>query len=197
MTLTGKAELRREMRARRRSVGAIAQRRAAADLANRLVRLRLFGPDRRVAFYLARDGEIDPAPAMRAAVGSGAVCLLPVVPRRGGRPLRFASYDGSSRMVPNRFGIPEPSVPASELLTALEVDCICLPLVAFDSDGNRLGMGGGFYDATLALRAARRRFRRPLVVGLAHECQRVARIEAASWDVPVDRIVTDCSIYQF
>ncbi|KAA3624916.1 MAG: 5-formyltetrahydrofolate cyclo-ligase, partial [Proteobacteria bacterium] len=32
MTLTGKAELRREMRARRRSLGAIAQRRAAADL---------------------------------------------------------------------------------------------------------------------------------------------------------------------
>src|SRR5690606_40461575 len=67
-----------------------------------------------------------------------------------------------------------------------------LPLVAFDARGNRLGMGGGFYDRTFA-RAPRARTLRPRLVGLAHHFQQVASLPAEPWDIPLDAIATDAT----
>lgn len=192
-----KARIRRVARERRRALDGAAQRRAARALAARLAGLKVFAPGRRVAFYIASDGEIDPAQAMRHARRCGTLCLLPVVPGRGRRVLRFAPVGEQTRFRPNRFGIPEPLAPAELMLRAIELDAILLPLVAFDDRGNRVGMGGGFYDATLAGRASQHCLARPRVIGLAHECQRVERIAAAPWDVPLERIVTDRAVYDF
>ncbi len=197
MSRSEKAEIRREARARRRALDGAAQKRASRSLAGRLATLRLFAPGRRVAFYLANDGEIDPVDAMRQAARSGTLCLLPVIPAKGRRVLRFAPVDDATRFRPNRFGIDEPLVSRRSLLGAHQLDAVLLPLVAFDGEGNRLGMGGGFYDATLALRRTRGRYRRPGVVGLAHECQRVDRIAVEPWDIPLDAIVTDAAVYEF
>ena len=68
-------------------------------------------------------------------------------------------------------------------------------LVGFDARCNRLGMGGGYYDRTLAYLRHRVHWRRPLLVGVAHECQRVERLEANPWDVPLDLVVTERRIY--
>ena len=66
-----------------------------------------------------------------------------------------------------------------------------MPLVAFDEGGNRLGMGGGFYDASLASRSHRAQWGRPVLIGLAHEFQKVDALNVDSWDVPLDGILTD------
>jgi 5-formyltetrahydrofolate cyclo-ligase len=71
-----------------------------------------------------------------------------------------------------------------------------MPLVGFDANCNRLGMGGGFYDRTLAYLRLRRCWRRPLLIGIAHECQRVERLETNTWDVPLDLVVTEERIYR-
>ncbi len=99
-------------------------------------------------------------------------------------------------MVTNRFGIPEPQArhgahPARRL-PAWALDLILLPLVGFDDDGQRMGMGGGFYDRTLAF--TRRPGPRPHLIGLAHECQRVESLPVAPWDVPLDAIVSDARV---
>ncbi len=192
-----KASIRRAMRACRRALGPEAQRAASRALARRLDSLRLFGPGRRAAFYLANDGEIDPGLAMRRAAQAGTCCLVPVVPSPGRRRLRFAPVYESTRFRPNRFGIDEPVVSPRSLMWAIELDVIFVPLVAFDATGNRLGMGGGFYDTTLAARNSCRHFRRPRVIGLAHDGQRVDGIAVEPWDIPLDRIVTDREIYEF
>ena len=66
---------------------------------------------------------------------------------------------------------------------------------AFDADGNRLGMGGGYYDRHFAARRTGL-WRRPALVGVAYGFQRVARIERAEWDVPLDAIVTESDVYR-
>ena len=78
---------------------------------------------------------------------------------------------------------------------AWRLDLVLVPLVGFDPQGNRLGMGGGFYDRTFAYRGRRKHTSRPCLIGLAHECQRVEHLPCAGWDIPLDGVITDCRRY--
>jgi 5-formyltetrahydrofolate cyclo-ligase len=56
-------------------------------------------------------------------------------------------------------------------------------------------MGGGFYDKSLAYLGTRAHWRKPHLVGLAYECQRVARLPTAAWDIPLTAIATEAALY--
>jgi len=71
------------------------------------------------------------------------------------------------------------------------LDIALVPLVAFDDYGRRLGMGGGYYDRTFAYLRHREHWRRPKLIGVAFEFQRVAELPAQPWDVPLDGIITE------
>ena len=189
-----KRSLRREMRQRRRSLGKLQQRIAARALYRRVVQSSLFRFSRRIAFTIARDGEISPHLLLREAQRRGKACYLPVMSRVGKDRLAFRRAADISRLDSrNRFGIPEPA--RSQRCPPRALSLVLLPLVAFDARGNRLGMGKGYYDHTFAfLRRSQRS--RPLLLGLAHECQRVASLDTASWDVPLQGLVTDDAWYK-
>lgn len=187
-------QLRRALRAARRSLPPSRQRRAAQDLANRLLRLPGMARVRDVAAYVASDGEIDPMPALRQLARRGVRIWLPVLtrhPQAKGNDLHFArmpsAASGRAGWQRNRFGIAEPRT--RQRRAAWTLDLLWLPLVGFDRHGQRLGMGGGFYDRLLAGLA--RRPTRPGLIGLAHALQQVDTLPVAAWDQPVDAVVTD------
>ena len=68
-----------------------------------------------------------------------------------------------------------------------------LPLVGFDANGHRLGMGGGWYDRSLAFRHADAA--PPWLVGAAFETQRLDAIAAEAWDVRLDAVCTEAATY--
>lgn len=105
--------------------------------------------------------------------------------------MRFAA-DDSPRMMRNRFGIPEPA--QSRRQPPGMLDLVVVPLVGFDAACNRMGMGGGFYDRSFAYRLTRRHAG-PRLVGLAFDCQQVAELPVAPWDVPLDVIVTESRVH--
>jgi 5-formyltetrahydrofolate cyclo-ligase len=140
-----------------------------------------------VACYLANDGELDPALLVRRLRSGSREVYLPVL---DGPMLRFAPWAEGETLRRNRFGIPEPPRRGHARGT-IGLDVILVPLVAFDDAGNRLGMGGGFYDRTLARLARRRAWRRPRLVGVAYGFQQVQALPARSWDVPLCGVVTD------
>lgn len=182
-----KAALRRQLRRRRNALSAAQQAHAAQRLAAEMQRLPAFARARRIAFYIAGDGEIDPGPAVAAARARGAKCYAPVIGR--GKILRFAAVTARTEFRAGRFGIAEPVANAGDLIDATALDLALVPLVGFDRRGNRIGMGGGFYDATFAAAGA------PMLVGLAHELQRIDAIAADAWDMPLAAVVTDRRIY--
>lgn len=184
-------ELRREMRRRRRALSA-QQRRHYADALERTVgRHPLFRNSDHIAFYLPNDGEMDVTPLIERAWSMGKHCYLPVLSPLYHNRLWFAPYHGRSELVLNRFGIPEPDCNWRQMRPVWTLDLVMTPLVAFDADGNRLGMGGGYYDRTLAYLARRRHWRKPQLIGTAYEFQQVDSLPHQAWDVPLHGIATD------
>lgn len=189
--------LRRSLRDQRNALTSPEQARAAQALAAHLSATRLFRVSRRVALYLPNDGEIDPQPLMQRVWRMGKKCYLPMLSRVRHDRLWFAPYQPSTPLALNRFGIPEPLVPAHSWVRAQDLDLVLMPLVAFDTRGNRLGMGGGFYDKSLAFLRHRGQWRKPHLIGLAHDFQRVDRLDTFVWDVPLQGVATDRTVYLF
>jgi 5-formyltetrahydrofolate cyclo-ligase len=157
-----------------------------------LARLRLWQPGRRVAVFLGMPDEVDLRPSFATAWSRGVRLYVPRILdlRRGA--MTFVPLTPTATLHRNRYGIDEPVVPLGRRVSALQLDTILVPLVGFDADGHRLGMGAGFYDRALRRRLDRSRpFRRPLLVGVAYAVQQVERIARAPWDVPLDLVVTE------
>ncbi len=182
--------IRNEKRQVRNQLTPLQQSSHAIGLANQVCSLQAFRNSRRIAGYLANDGEIDPMHVITAAWTMRKQVYLPVLSPFQ-RKLYFAPYIPGMDMHVNRFGIPEPACSPVNWVTAWQLDLMLLPLVAFDNQGNRLGMGGGFYDRTLAYRQSRTHSIRPRLVGLAHELQHEQELSANSWDIPLDMIATE------
>ncbi len=182
--------LRRSLRAGRRQIGRSARRLAGAAVARKLSTLPAFQRASRVAGYWPADGEIDPLPALARAFVAGKTCYLPVLcPQRDGH-LHFAPWWPGVPLRRNRFGIAEPIAPRRDWLAPRMLDLVLVPLVGFDMAGNRLGMGGGYYDRSFAfVRPAC--WHRPRLVGVAFDRQRVDGLLRRPWDVPLDAVITE------
>ena len=189
-----KPTLRREIRAQRSALSHHAARRAAQGLLRMALRHRLLHA-RRIGFYLPMAEEIDLIPLLNAALWLQRACYLPVIPKRGARRLWFSRIGSRNSWYQNRFGIFEHA--AKERRRAPQLDVLFLPLVAFDAQGNRLGMGGGYYDTSLAYLRTRRLFRKPKLIGVAYDFQRVSALPSEPWDVPLDAVLTDRVLYRF
>ncbi len=189
-------QLRQKMRSQRRSLSAKQQHIHARQLAKNLRLSRHFRNVQNIAFYLAEDGEISPEFAIRLAWKQKKQVYLPVLSPYGNE-LYFAPYTPDSRMKLNRFGIAEPDVSIKQCKRAHQLQLIFMPLVGFDLKGNRLGMGGGFYDRSLHFRQHQKSWRKPKLIGLAHQCQQLEQVPTEDWDIPVDGVVTEMKLYRF
>ena len=187
--------LRNRLREQRRGLSAEQQRRAALCLDRIVGHSALFRRSRHIAFFLANDGELDPRILLQRAWRMGKICYLPII--TPAKSLWFAAYEPGDPVVPNRFGIPEPTRAGLSRVPARVLDLILTPLVAFDDRGHRLGMGSGFYDRTLSFLRHRHAWRKPHLLGIAHELQHLAALQSAPWDVPLDGVATDQDLYLF
>lgn len=183
MTAVSPATLRAEFSARRR-----AQSNAAIDAASEAIArhcLATLQPHRgrQVASYIALPSEVQTAVLNAALVRSGASVLAPVV---RGRRMHFAPLRAPLRRAAT--GNWQPRLQSCRLLK--DIDVVLLPLLAFDGAGNRLGMGGGYYDRSLA-GCRQRTLKRPLRVGLAFSWQQADSLPAQPWDVPLHAVVTE------
>lgn len=164
------------------------------DLARQMSATSVFRSARAVAVYLANDGEINPAGLVQRALQLNKQIYLPVL-KQGRACMEFALYRPGDKLKINQYGIPEP-LPRAQRIPAAQLDLVCMPLVGFDSCGNRLGMGGGFYDRTFAYKRSQPAAR-PILAGLAHECQHLERLPEQVWDVPLDMVVTNVNRKRF
>ena len=188
--------LRKQLKQNRAAIGAVAREHASRRIVQRLERHLRYLKARRIAAYIGSNHEVDPMPLVHRASDLNKTFYLPVLhPFRHGRLLLCRWVPGES-LKRNRFGIPEPIPTRDNILPVQHLDLVIMPLLGFDPTLNRLGMGGGFYDRSLAFRNRRTVTRRPFLLGLAFEVQRVDKLEPQPWDINVDTIITEANVYE-
>lgn len=191
-------ELRTEMRARRRSINTV-DRATAENAMTGMLLAQLSGDHlgvrgKNLGVYHPFDGEISPLAAAELLASQGWDIWLPVV--GPDQSMWFERWDPNDTLTENRFGIGEPNT-HSQTCGATELDVILVPCVAVDTNGNRLGMGAGFYDRALreheqsGSHQSTRSGCLPTLIGLAFEVQVAHTIPVESWDVPLDGLITD------
>ena len=186
---SGRRELRAVLRSRRQSLGA-AQRIAAAEaIVGWLQRHPAFTQPGYVAGYWASGGEL-PLHALQLKLRPDQSWCLPCVQPDG--RLKFAPWRAGDPLVSNRFGIPEPDLDPASLLDPETMGLVLLPLLGFARDGGRLGMGGGYYDRSFAFRRERRA--PPELIGVGYGFQEIEPFAGATWDVPLDAVVTELEL---
>ncbi len=193
MPAVHKKALRQQMRQKRRGLNKHARACAAQRLARRIHSHPAYWRCKSIALYLANDGEIDPRPLLRWALKNNKKCYLPVLdPVRHNR-LWFCTYTRTTRLRKNRYGISEPCLKNATRRPAWSLDLILMPLVAFDVQGARLGMGGGYYDRTLEFIKQRNSAHK--LYGLAYDFQKTRMLTIEDWDIPMNGIFTETAFY--
>jgi 5-formyltetrahydrofolate cyclo-ligase len=188
------ADIRQLKRSQRRALSETEQLQHSKAICQISETLNVYRNSQHIAFYIANDGEIDPQLLMQHARHLGKTIYLPVLsPQQNS--LYFAPFEADSQLELNRFNIPEPACNPSAWKTAAQLELLFLPLVAFDTHGNRMGMGGGFYDRTLAFLQQETLSKKPVLAGLAHELQKVEQLLTQNWDIPLDYIITEKQLY--
>lgn len=177
----------------------------------------------KIACFLTQDGEL------RTHAVIEYLCretehrvFIPTLESRPGVPMAFVEYQEGCKMENNRFGMPEPKKPVNQHLSGEELDIVIMPLVGFDLLGNRLGMGGGYYDQTFAFKLPQQALKQApsqvskqevemeadlkdklptenevVLIGWAHSCQQVPRLPNEAWDVPLDGIITELGFHSY
>ncbi|MGD8429065.1 MAG: 5-formyltetrahydrofolate cyclo-ligase [Ectothiorhodospiraceae bacterium] len=195
--MKSKNEIRRLMRRRRRSLSTRERKRAARRLVDALRHHSLYRGSRHIACYLPADGEMDVRPLLDAACRDGRRVYLPVLVPGRGRSMRFRRYLPGVPLRRNHLGIPEPVGPRATRIEPSRLDLVLTPLVAYDRQGHRLGMGGGFYDTTFRFLRGPEIWRRPRLVGIAFAFQQLDRLPAEPWDVPLWGVATERGMRRF
>ena len=178
-------QLRQQIRKTRANLTALQQQQAEDSITQQALALIEERNAQHIALYLSFDGEISTDKLIKILWAQGKQVYLPVLHPFNPNHLLFLRYLPDIPMLKNKFGIWEPKLNVQNVLPLDELDILFTPLVAFDKQGNRLGMGGGFYDRTL-----QHWQKSPFIpVGLAHQCQQVEQLPTEAWDVPLHQIL--------
>lgn len=143
-----------------------------------------------IAIYLASPLEADLQPWFERAWAVGKMLYSPVIGESAG-DMEFYPLTSDTVIHSGRFGLREPVIVSAESrIKAQNLDAALLPLLAFDDQGNRLGMGGGYYDRYFAREA-----QRPIIVGIGYEVQRSATtLPTQPWDIRLNSVVTELGL---
>jgi 5-formyltetrahydrofolate cyclo-ligase len=187
MTIDSKAALRAELRAARDGfvldLAPGARARLEALAARHL--MPLIAGAKCVAYYHARGGELGCGASIAATAAAGIAIALPHI-AASGEPMRFLAWAPGDPLEAGWRGLIQPLAQAPEVLP----DIIVAPLVGFDSQGWRLGQGGGFYDRAFADRPDVKK------IALGWSIQQCPAIAHDRWDVPLDAVVTERGVIE-
>ncbi len=183
-----KDQIRQRLRLQRSELSLDSFTQMSAAIAKNVRESELFKEAKRIGFYHSVRGEADPASLQT----TDKQFFLPVLSKNLDEGLVFIELNDDTQFEKNKFSIPEPVYDEEKIVAASTLDLVIVPLLGFDKTGNRLGMGGGFYDRCFAFK--KQKITKPVMIGFAYDFQELEYLEAEAWDVGLDLIATESEL---
>ena len=179
--------LRQQLKTKRKQVDKFQQQYSSTQVLHRLHHFPQLQQAKRVGLYLHAFGEINTQQIIEYCFAQHKQVYLPMICSMN-QQLHWVKISKqqyrNKRFSHHPLGMQEPM--ASRAMHVSKLDVLIMPLLACDVYGTRIGMGGGFYDKTLASAP-----NRPLRLGIAHDFQLVhERLPRQVWDQPLDVLIT-------
>lgn len=186
-----RSSIRQKILQTRRTITSEEAHAAGLKVIEKIKKLEFFSKPKVVGSYLSMGGELSTAPINDYFLEKHTLALpFMNVHERG--IMDFYSFDKGDDLIENRYHILEPVNDPEKHLTPDVFDALIVPLVAFDSHGNRMGMGGGYYDRMLKKVSSE-----CLIIGVAYDFQKIDKIPIEPWDKPLNQMVTPTNHYFF
>ena len=163
----------------RRSMSVSERQIASEKIARQITHSREFVSARSLGCYLPMDDEVDPSEIIERGWRANKRIFCPVMGKNGS--MVYRRLDRNTTLLRNKFGLWEPA--DSEIISPRQLDVVITPLVAFDRNKNRIGMGGGYFDRCFAFLRHRQSWVAPKLIGIGVACQEVSEIAANPWDI--------------
>lgn len=181
-------QIRKRLRTQRAELSIESFNSMSSAIAKTVRKSNAFKNAQRIGFYHSVRCEADPV----SLKTSDKHFFLPVLSRDLTEGLVFIELNDNTQFENNKFSIPEPIYDEEKIVPASSLDLVIVPLLGFDKSGNRLGMGGGFYDRCFAFK--KQQNTKPLLMGYAYDFQEVDSLSPESWDVGLDMIATESGL---
>jgi len=173
----------------RRSMSDDARDNASSIICHKVIHSHEFLSCKTIACYLPLPDEVDPTAIINRAWCAKKRIFSPVTDTRGNMIFRQLTPNTDLRR--NDFGLLEPA--SGPVVAAKSIDLVITPVVAFDNECHRIGMGGGYFDRCFYFLRHRKKWLRPKLLGVAFDCQKVEKIAPNPWDIRLYRIITESS----
>ena len=171
----------------RRAMTADERTAASATIGERIIRSHEFRSCKLLGAYLPMRDEVDTTFIIERAWRAQKRVFVPVTDTHG--TMNFCEISPDTVVARNRYGLWEPV--SGVIIDARDLDVAITPVVAFDNNRHRIGMGGGYYDRCFHFLRNRRKWLKPKLIGVAFACQESNAIEDDTWDVPLYSVVTE------
>ena len=200
-----KQQLRRTLRHARMNASRQYASKANLNLASQLRKLRVYRSAKNIGIYLPFQSEFPTTSIIQSNLKLKKYSYVPSITSIRNKQMRFVPLNRKSannckkhRLKKNVYGISEPKNNCfKKSIKPQSLDIIFLPLLGFNRNGERLGMGGGYYDRALQFKLAFKHLKRPYLIGLAFSAQETLKLYSQKWDVPLNAIITEENIYHF
>ncbi len=189
-----KMQLRQKMRLYRKDISKQCVQTQSQHIIQQIVQSPDYLNSQHIAGYLAQDGEPSLNTLFEHSWSQGKSTYLPVIRPLPPNRLWFVAYHQTTQLQKNRFSIHEPQKVVGNILPLSHLDIIFVPLVAFDENCHRLGMGGGFYDRSLSY--LKKSSHCPKLIGIAYDEQKIDKVPIESWDIALDAVITPKYCYK-
>lgn len=184
-----KKNIRKKIIAKRKSIANSKYQYASKVITHKLLSLNAYTNAQQIGLYMAINNEIDLKKIWQNAQQNAKNCYFPRI--KNTDKMQFYKACNPDQFTKNQWGILEPFAIPENYIEPNALDIIIIPMVAFDNYGNRIGMGAGYYDKAL------QNCVQTILIGVGYEFQKITKINAETWDVKLDIIVTEDEIYYF
>ncbi|MEB8430719.1 5-formyltetrahydrofolate cyclo-ligase [Cocleimonas sp. KMM 6892] len=187
-------QLRDSLKIKRSSLSKQSQGKKSRKIVETVISSDAYQHAKKIGTYYSVKGEADPADLIKLGQkeATNKTFYLPVLSSDKQQGLLFGELTPNTKFENNRFSIPEPIFEESDLISGEQLDFVLVPLLGFDKNGNRLGMGGGFYDRCFAFKKSTQN--KTLLMGFAYDFQEIDELTPENWDVRLDLIATETQL---